>query len=339
VKNNQEGSSAMYFVARTGTGGWSPGYNLILKKYNHNQHKKSMGGTAIPTVKLMKKRILKPRSQASEYKGDKLMVSISIGHRMNKRLQAAIDRMAKTTERELTRLFERDVYAGSYGMDDENIGSQARMLFGRLWNQFEKMFAAIAYPVTKEMAVAVERNSAVTLAGSITKATEGLFSLSADAMMTAELKEVIAASVAKNVALIKRVPAEYLSQIETAAYQAITTGRGLADLKPALAKQGVKVKNWAHNVSMDQTRKVYADITAHRMESIGLDEYDWLHSGGSSKPRTYHQHVLNGRRFKLSDPPVIQMAKGKTPEVRGKPGDLVNCRCVMRPIVSFKRST
>lgn len=27
---SQEGSSAMYFVARTGTGGWSPGYNLTF---------------------------------------------------------------------------------------------------------------------------------------------------------------------------------------------------------------------------------------------------------------------------------------------------------------------
>ena len=30
MRASQEGSSAMYFVARTGTGGWSPGYNLTF---------------------------------------------------------------------------------------------------------------------------------------------------------------------------------------------------------------------------------------------------------------------------------------------------------------------
>ena len=262
------------------------------------------------------KRILTPKRNR-DAKGSPLNVSISIGHRMNKRIQSRIDEMIKATERDLKRLFDGGEYTG-YAMD-ENTGSQARILMSKLWKRFEQLFRSVAYPITKEMVRMAEKDSAASLKASMGKIVEG-FTLPAEAM-TPQLQEIIAASSARSVALIKRVPAEYLGPIEQAVYQSITTGRGLADLKPFLEKQGVKVKNWAHNVSMDQTRKVYNDINAGRMTAIGVDEYEWVHSGGSNQPREYHRDVLNGKRFKLSAPPIIDQRT----KVRGKPGDLIHC--------------
>lgn len=273
------------------------------------------------------KRILTPKHNR-DAKGTPLNVSISIGHRMNKRIQSRIDVMVNATERELKRLFEGGDYTG-YAMD-ENTGSQARILMSKLWKRFEQLFRSVAYPITKEMVRLAEKDSAASLKASMGKIIDG-FTLPSEAM-TPQLQEIIAASSARSVALIKRVPAEYLGPIETAVYQSITTGRGLADLKPFLEKQGVKVKNWAHNVSLDQTRKVYNDINAGRMVAIGMDDYDWLHSGGSNHPNKYHKEVLAGKHFKLSDPPIID-PKTKT---RGKPGDWYGCRCRMRPKISFK---
>lgn len=273
-------------------------------------------------------RTLTPKNSKDSH-GSALNVSISIGHRMNKRVQAKIYEMVKTTERELLALFNRDDFAGFYAMD-ENVGSQARMLMARMWKRFEKLFTSIAYPITKEMVSMAEKNSAATLKASLSKITADL-TFPVD-VMTPQLREVIAASSARSVALIKRVPAEYLGPIETVVYQSITSGRGLADLKPFLEKQGVKVKKWAHNVSLDQTRKVYNDITASRMAGIGVDEYEWIHSGGSNHPREYHRDVLAGKTFKLSDPPIIDPRTKQ----RGKPGDLPYCRCRMRPKISFK---
>lgn len=273
------------------------------------------------------KRILSPKRNR-DAKGTPLTVSISIGHRMNKRIQSRIDEMIKATERDLKRLFDGGDYTG-YAMD-ENTGSQARIIMSKLWKRFEQLFRSIAYPITKEMVRMAEKDSSASLKASMGKIVEG-FTLPAEAM-TPQLQEIIAASSARSVALIKRVPAEYLGPIETAVYQSITTGRGLADLKPILERQGVRVKNWAHNVSLDQTRKVYNDIAAGRMAEIGVDEYEWVHSGGSNQPREYHRDVLAGQRFKLSEPPIIDQRT----KVRGKPGDLPYCRCRMRPIVSFK---
>ena len=274
------------------------------------------------------KRILTPKRNR-DAKGTTLNVSISIGHRMNKRIQARIDEMVKATERELVRLFNGDGYAISYAMD-ENIGAQARMLMSKLWRRFEKLFRELAYPVTKELIHLAEKDSAATLKASLSKIVDTM-TLPVDAM-TPQLQEVIAASSARSVALIKRVPAEYLGPIEQAVYQSITTGRGLADLKPFLEKQGVKVRNWAHNVSLDQTRKVYEDMTSARMRGIGVDEYEWIHSGGSNHPREYHRDVLAGQVFKLSDPPIIDPRTKQ----RGHPGTLPYCRCRKRPIVRFR---
>lgn len=274
------------------------------------------------------KRKLKPRGGGPS-KGAALNVSISIAHRINKRIRAKFDAMVCETERELVKLFERDDFAVSYAMD-ENIGAQARMLMGRLWRKFKKMFRELSYPVTREMLDLAEKDSAATLKASLAGIVDSL-TIPVDAI-TPHLKEVIAASSARNVALIKRVPSEYLGPIETAVYQSISTGRGLADLKPTLERQGVKVRNWAHNVSMDQTRKVYNDISAARMQSVGVDEYEWVHSGGSNNPRVYHRDVLHGKRCSLSNPPVIDP---KTKQ-RGHPATLPFCRCRMRPLVSFK---
>ena len=70
------------------------------------------------------KRILTPKRNR-DAKGSPLNVSISIGHRMNKRIQSRIDQMIAATERDIKRLFDGGDYTG-YAMD-ENTGSQARI--------------------------------------------------------------------------------------------------------------------------------------------------------------------------------------------------------------------
>ncbi len=90
-------------------------------------------------------------------------------------------------------------------------------------------------------------------------------------------------------------------------------------------------KNKAKNTALDQTRKAYTNVTASRMKDVGVDEYVWEHAGGSVKPRDYHRYVLNGKTFKLSDPPIIDQKTGQ----RGKPGDAISCKCFMRPVVRF----
>jgi uncharacterized protein with gpF-like domain len=282
---------------------------------------------------------LNPRKQALAdkgrvLKGKALRVSVAIESRFADTLLKAIRRMTRTTEREIKKLFEADNYAGDYGMD-ANIGSQARILMNSLYDRFDQMFADIAAQSTDEMIDQADKNSAATLKLSL-REIGAKMTFKTD-VMTGEMREMISASAAESVALIKRVPAKYLDQITGGVMRAITSGNGLADIVPLLEKQNVQVKNWAQNVAMDQTRKIYNGLNAGRMSALGMNKYEWLHSGGSNEPRHYHQHVLNGQIFSLDDPPIIQEAKGAQKEVRGKPGDLPYCRCTMRPIVDFSQ--
>ena len=277
---------------------------------------------------------LLPRKQSSLKKGSilrgkALRVSVSIGARMSDKLLKHIAMMTRITEREIRQLFEADNYAGSYGMD-ANIGSQARILMNSLSDRFEAMFASIANPVTDDMIDQVGGNSAATLKSSLREIGADM-TFKTD-IMTAELRETIAASAAESVALIKRVPAKYLDQITGGVMRAITSGNGLADIVPLLEKHKVEVRNWAQNVSMDQVRKVYNGLNEGRMTALGMDKYEWLHSHGSNHPREYHRDVLDGTICSLKNPPIINPKTG----VRGKPGDEPFCRCTMRPIVSFE---
>ncbi len=281
---------------------------------------------------------LMPRKQAQLDKtrmlsGKTLRISVAIESRYAETLLKYIERMTRETEREVRKLFEADNYAGEYGMD-ANIGAQGRILMNSLSEQFEAMFARVSGEATDTMIDQTDKNSSATLKSSL-KDIAGGITFKTD-IMTGELRETIAASAAESVALIKRVPAKYLDQITGGVMRAITSGNGLQDIVPLLAKQKVQVKNWAINVAHDQTRKVYNGLNAGRMKALGLNKYRWVHSGGSNDPREYHMNVLNGNIYSLDKPPIIQLKKGKTPQVRGKPGDLPFCRCTMCPVLSFE---
>lgn len=130
--------------------------------------------------------------------------------------------------------------------------------------------------------------------------------------------------------LIKRVPAEQIQQVQGDMMRSITQGEGLKDLIPALREREVKVKNWARNVALDQTRKTYSTINRTRAQEVGVRKFRWIHSGGSNDPRKYHmQHYpagLNGGVFDFDDPPVIDQRTGE----RGYPAQAPYCGCIMQ---------
>jgi uncharacterized protein with gpF-like domain len=72
------------------------------------------------------------------------------------------------------------------------------------------------------------------------------------------------------------------------------------------------------------------------MKSNGIAKFEWLHSGGSAIPRTYHYtHYKNGGLnhgiFSILEPPIIDKNTGE----RGYPAQLPNCRCVMIPVIEI----
>lgn len=140
-------------------------------------------------------------------------------------------------------------------------------------------------------------------------------------------------------ALIKRVPGEFIPNVQQDVMRSITQGNGLQDLIRDLDKREVKVKNWSKNVAKDQTRKAYATVNRVRMQEAGIKKFKWIHSGGSNDPRSHHLHKwpagLNGGIFSFDDPPIIDPKTGE----RGMPGQLPYCGCTMAPYIELEETS
>jgi SPP1 gp7 family putative phage head morphogenesis protein len=258
-------------------------------------------------------------------KGSTLNVSESIASRYAQRWLKLIDQMTRETRREvLASLRANDMPEDA--AQDASPANQVQMVFNALMKKWDQAFGRIASDTAWKFIDDVSDDSEQRLKSSL-KELSGDLTLDTG-VLTGPLHDIIDATVKENVALIKRTGGKYLDEMQGDVMRSIQFGNGLQDLIPAFEKRDVQIRNWAQNVALDQTRKAFNGINAGRMEALGLDEYEWIHGGGSNHPREYHRDELDGKIFKLSDPPIIDKRTGE----RGKPGQLPFCRCTMRPV-------
>lgn len=280
-------------------------------------------------------------------KGAVLRPSARIQVMYAKRWRDLIDLMTKETKRELLALFRSpdavvlDVYdrtlrelAPPKVVDgiamDASLAELAQLLMDRLQAKFTIMFDSAATAISDLMVKDTLAASTRAVDISLKEASK-----SVTLKMTPRVEQMVSAGAAESTALIKSVPSKYMSQVQGDVMRSITSGNGLQDLIPALEERGVKTKNWAANVAKDQTRKVYNNINKARMQDAGVKKFEWIHSGGSNKPRKFHIDPapagLNGGIFSFDDPPIIDPSTGE----RGIPGQLPYCGCTMRPIIDL----
>jgi len=271
------------------------------------------------------------RNRTKVIKGTPLNYNAASEERYSKKLISLVRQMTAQTAREVEKLFKEEHVKEFFGQD-RSVTAQARIVTNSLKKKFDQLFASKANGLAMGMINDADKTSSANLHASLKELSGGL-SLKTTAI-TAPMKQIISASLIENVSLIKSIPAQYHNQIQGAVMRSITTGNGLQDLVPALKKYENITMRRARLIAQDQTKKVYTNLNAGRMKAIGVDEYEWVHSSGALEPRELHLSY-SGRIFSLDDPPIIQYAKGSLPEVYGKPGDLINCGCKMRPVIKF----
>lgn len=249
--------------------------------------------------------------------------------RYYQKLDALIERMTAQIEKQLKGFFD-EPHAEEYfdASQDASVSSQARILTNALLRKFNSLFAANAPDLAEHHTAAVNKASSSSVHTSMQELSGGL-SLPT-AAITSDMSEILTATITENVSLIKSISSQYLTGVQGAMMRSITTGNGLADLVPYLEKQKEITKRRARMIAQDQTRKAYNNLNRGRMEGLGLKKFEWLHTGGSSHPRRLHIE-LSGKIFSFDDPPVIDENTGE----RGIPGQAINCRCRMRPVIDF----
>jgi hypothetical protein len=216
--------------------------------------------------------------------------------------------------------------------DGSTVSGLAQQRINALKDRYHQRFQALADTWARRMIAGVLSQSSAQLNLGLKDLAER-FEIQST-LQTPRLRAVVEAASQASVGLITRIPEKYLDQVQTAVMSAITTGSGLSELVPYLTKKYKGDARHAQLTALDQIRKVSENVNAARLQSLGVEEYVWIHTGGERYPRKLHMSY-SGQTFRYDDPPVIDEGTG----VKGKPGDAINCRCRMRAILNFTRMT
>ena len=275
-------------------------------------------------------------------RGTPLEYNAATATRYTREVNKLVNRMAKDYDTELKNLYTSDAskeyFVEDAAMDAGSIASQSRIITDKLNKKWAKIFKDDGKDIAKLMLGGVDKVSKSALTISLKELSGGL-NINAG-QVTKDVKEVVKSSFNANVKLITSIQDQYSNQIIGAVDRSIMTGGGLQELIPAidfaLKDQKRIAKNRSKNIALDQTRKAYNSINKARMESAGINKFEWLHSGGGRDPRSHHKlrwpSGLNGGIFSFDDLPIIDEKTGE----RGIPGQAINCKCRMKPVIEFE---
>lgn len=132
---------------------------------------------------------------------------------------------------------------------------------------------------------------------------------------------------AENIGLIKSIAAKYHTDVEQQVWTSVRNGGDLHTLSVNLRKTyGVTVRR-AALIARDQNAKAKAVMERVRQMEVGFRRGIWLHSHAGREPRPTHVKM---------DKQPYKLEKGFYDTDEGEwvhPGQLINCRCSMRPIL------
>lgn len=144
---------------------------------------------------------------------------------------------------------------------------------------------------------------------------------------TAQSIEAYRVVAAENVALIKSIPRKYHEQVEQKVWNAVRSGSDLHKLSNELrTAHGSTVKR-AALIARDQNAKAKAVTERVRQQELGITRGIWMHSHAGKEPRPTHV-AMNNKPYNL--------AQGMWDSDEGEwvhPGELINCRCTMKPVI------
>lgn len=289
---------------------------------------------------LTKKKLNWVKNRDTVLRGTQLNYNASQQEKYQKALLTLVRQMAKETKNAVTKLFESGtaeafIEQQKIAATDESIASKARKITNALAAKFEQLFAMKAKDLAESMVNGAKKTSKSTLHASLAKLSGGL-SLKTG-VVPKGMEDVSKAIIAENVSLIKSIPSQYFTDVTGAVMRSITTGTGISELVPKIQKYNGITERRAKNIALDQTRKAYNSINKQRMQSIGVKQFEWVHSGGGQHPRKSHE-AMSGNIYDFDDLPIInkeQVSAGYEGPTRGIPGQAINCKCTMVPVIEF----
>ena len=148
--------------------------------------------------------------------------------------------------------------------------------------------------------------------------------------ITPEVQNVLDSLYETQVSLIRSIPEQYLTQVNSLVQISVQNGRDIGFLKDELKKRYGITERRAKVIARDQNAKASNAISRERCQQAGITHGIWVHRAGGSKSYR-HSHVkMAGTEFDLS--------KGCYDPHEGRavmPGELINCKCEFRPVIKL----
>jgi len=205
---------------------------------------------------------------------------------------------------------------------DETPAAALAAVVGRLSRRWQDKFDEAAEGLATYFSTAAEERSSATLRRVL---RDGGWSVRFQ--MTRTMRDVLAATVNQNVALIKSIPQQYLSDVEGLVQRSVQSGRDLGKLTRDLERRYAVTRRRAALIARDQNNKATSAFNRVRQQDLGITEAVWMHSHAGEEPRPSHVR-MDGKRYRVDE--------GMWDEDEGEyvwPGQLINCRCTSRPVV------
>lgn len=275
-----------------------------------------------------RKRVwLGQRKDVNVVRGEPIRPSAAVEARYQQGIDHLVRAMIDDVRRELVEWNDAPA-TEKYFAEDKGVTDDVRKRFKYLWKCWDKLFNEKVDGLVGPFIDQSNKANSTQVHASLRKLSGGL-SLGTR-KLDYDSTQILKASAAENVALIKSIPQQYLGRIEGAVYRSITHPNGEDYLIKEILRTNQVTERRARMIASDQTAKVNAALTAGRMQKVGVKKFEWVHVA-SSHPRELHVK-LDGKICSWDKPPVIQ----KNPEIRGYPAQLPNCKCQCIPVFDFE---
>lgn len=198
-----------------------------------------------------------------------------------------------------------------------------------LMRQWNKRFDTYAQHRARWLAKRVNTSTVNQLKGALKDA-----GLTVKFKNTRRINNILQATVAENVGLIKSIPQQMLAQVNTIVMQSVKNGRDMGAITREIEKEYGITRRRAIMIARDQTNKATEAASRARCQDIGVTHGFWMPRGGGKEPRTTHHGEMAGQRFELSkglyDPQAERVRGGGYVGRNVKPGELINCHCTFK---------
>lgn len=265
-------------------------------------------------------------------------VLVKLVNQMTAQVERAVLPILREADKEqaTTDGFTLDAISDEKKAANKKAAKKAAAAVEKLQATFASMFKNRAHKIADGMFQAVTAESGTALNSTLSeiagKITLGM------GFMDGPVGDVVRGGIAENIALIKSIPESYMGRVSEHLEAAATSGGNMTGLIGKIQAAAGIEKRRAKNIALDQTRKAYNTINGARMAAAGVTKFEWVHSGGGQRPR--HKHIerwpagLNGGIFELANPP--NAAEDGDPPYHALPGQMINCKCTMAPVIEME---